>query len=101
MTTPNLPEAAIAAAAEVLTILYGHADLGPVEAALAAALPHLGETGTEYGAQSINPETGQTMLLFDSRDRDHIDAVLAEVKPEWAPQLVQRTVIYGQWRRHP
>lgn len=100
-TTPNIPEAAVEAA---MATMHEHSRtdvyMSRSERAreiLAAALPHLGEHGVEYAGQTTNPETGQRTEPVLYCDRDYAKAMLAGVKPEWKPQLLQRTTIYGEW----
>ena len=93
----NIPDAAITAAAETLAILYGHAERGPVEAALAAALPHLGETSyttrVQYSGGTIVHEEYASPDLATARER--------AARLNWGPNatitVVQRTVTVTEW----
>jgi len=95
----NIPDAAITAAAETLAILYGHAERGPVEAALAAALPHLGEVDTTYATRVHYP--GGTIVHDDYATPDLASARERAARLNWGPNatitVVQRTVTVTEW----
>lgn len=109
MTT--IPQAAIDAAVQKL--LLGHDDhpdqLQPwvteecrkiTLEVLTAALPLLGEQGTEYGVRVTN-QTGLTFTYGPYGDIEVADAQMREVKPEWKPQIISRPAWHGEWTEVP
>lgn len=103
MTTPDIPGAAVAAAHAAVALCHeDHPSSAKtpwaccITAGLAAALPHLGETRTQYGVQTT-AHVGETMTMLCSGLIDAEQEVGTFV-PAGEPRIVTRDVITTPWR---